>query len=331
MAPLNSVPGIVFTNPVINEEFPDAAYTRGKDGRHILIATPKNGQQDFQIAVAEDAIHFQILDSPVITNYPKSWRFPRNLWAPEIVRRGNEWRMYFATDVDGKEEMGIMVAVSSDGYRYVIDPDRNGFIVAGNGFSVIDPAIFHYEDTDYLIYGSAEQPIRICKLGHDGYRLSEPRWVSELLFPSETGRYFRLLEAGGVIQNNDQFFLLFSGDNVWSYDRYALMATSATNPFGPYLRVDEAKIILLGNRRFANPGQVTFFTDDASDLWAYYLAVDLRDPYLAEMHPHFGTPQFRRVTCLDKVSFDSIDGYPIIGDRTPSWLPQIGPKWFVKE
>ncbi len=98
----------------------------------------------------------------------------RHFWAPELVKRGETWRLYCCASRPGKTQSVIGLAESADPkgpYTYqgdVIVSQHSDLPVHTNA---IDPCVItDREGRDWLIYGSFFGGIRILPLKEDGFR-----------------------------------------------------------------------------------------------------------------------------------------------------------------
>ncbi len=114
---------------------------------------------------------------PLLTDTPASVLNlvgARHFWAPELVKRGDTWRLYCCASRPGKTQSVIGLAESCDPkgpYTY------RGNVVASqhsddhNHANAIDPCVIADRDgQDWLIYGSFFGGIRILPLKEDGFR-----------------------------------------------------------------------------------------------------------------------------------------------------------------
>lgn len=97
-----------------------------------------------------------------------------DFWAPDLVRRGNEWRLYYSVSTFGSNTSAIGLAVNS-----ALDPARpsKGWVDKGpvltsgrgDGYNAIDPQIASDPaGRDWLVYGSFWAGIAMRPLTPDG-------------------------------------------------------------------------------------------------------------------------------------------------------------------
>ncbi|MBQ2929820.1 MAG: arabinan endo-1,5-alpha-L-arabinosidase [Clostridia bacterium] len=95
-------------------------------------------------------------------------------WAPEMVKRGDVWRLYCCASRPGKTQSVIGLAESADPhgpFTYLGDVIASQHSPDHNHANAIDPCIIaDREGRDWLIYGSFFGGIRILPLREDGFR-----------------------------------------------------------------------------------------------------------------------------------------------------------------
>jgi len=95
-------------------------------------------------------------------------------WAPEMVRRGDVWRLYCCASRPGKTQSVIGLAESADPhgpFTYKGDVIVSQHSPDHNHANAIDPCVIaDREGKDWLIYGSFFGGIRILPLREDGFR-----------------------------------------------------------------------------------------------------------------------------------------------------------------
>ena len=98
----------------------------------------------------------------------------RHFWAPELVRRGDVWRLYCCASRPGMTQSVIGLAESADPkgpFTYLGDVIASQHSPAHNHTNAIDPCVIaDREGRDWLIYGSFFGGIRILPLKENGFR-----------------------------------------------------------------------------------------------------------------------------------------------------------------
>ena len=107
---------------------------------------------------------------PSVRNLVGTDRF----WAPELVKRGDVWRLYCCASRPGKTQSVIGLAESRDPkgpYTYKGDVIASQHSPDHNHANAIDPCVIaDREGKDWLIYGSFFGGIRILPLKENGFR-----------------------------------------------------------------------------------------------------------------------------------------------------------------
>lgn len=95
-------------------------------------------------------------------------------WAPELIKRGDKWRLYCCASRPGKTQSVIGLAESTDPkgpYTYLGDVIASQHSPDHNHVNAIDPCVIaDREGKDWLIYGSFFGGIRILPLKENGFR-----------------------------------------------------------------------------------------------------------------------------------------------------------------
>ncbi len=96
-----------------------------------------------------------------------------HFWAPELVKRGDTWRLYYCASQPGKTQSMIGLAESRKArgpYHYVGDVVVSQHSDTFTQANAIDPCVVADRDgRDWLVYGSFFGGIRILPLGEDGF------------------------------------------------------------------------------------------------------------------------------------------------------------------
>ena len=107
---------------------------------------------------------------PSVMNLVGTNRF----WAPELVKRGDVWRLYCCASRPGMTQSVIGLAESADlkgPFTYLGDVIASQHSPAHNHTNAIDPCVIaDREGKDWLIYGSFFGGIRILPLKENGFR-----------------------------------------------------------------------------------------------------------------------------------------------------------------
>ncbi len=161
-----------------------------EDGTYLGLSTDQR-ISGVTARTSTDCIHWSA-PFPLLTETPPSvLRLvgTKHFWAPELVRRGETWRLYCCASRPGKTQSVIGLAESRDPkgpYTYLGDVVVSQHSEAGQYLdpdapwaslpwpyhaNAIDPCVIaDREGKDWLIYGSYFGGIRILPLAEDGFR-----------------------------------------------------------------------------------------------------------------------------------------------------------------
>ena len=156
----------------------------------------------------------------------------KGFWAPELIRAGNEYRLYFSASEFGSKQSMIGLAVSDSPLG---EFDYRGSVVKTNQNSEADSpnaidanVITAADGKQYLIYGSFFAGVHVLPLGDDG-------------FPSESG-FGQCIAGGGHTavegpyvwydQKSGWYYLFFSrGSLTCDYNIRVARSRSVTGPY----------------------------------------------------------------------------------------------------
>jgi arabinan endo-1,5-alpha-L-arabinosidase len=154
-----------YTNPVIDENFPDPTTTRAPDGWFYVYATKTiiDGQPvNIQVARSEDLITWEHLGD-ALPEKP-SWALQTNhFWAPHVHYDEDlkTYFLYYSAYPDNGGGKCITVATSTKPEGPFID--KGSPMLCGESFINIDPMTFDDPRTGkiFMYWGSAFQPIKV--------------------------------------------------------------------------------------------------------------------------------------------------------------------------
>jgi arabinan endo-1,5-alpha-L-arabinosidase len=315
---------VLYTNPVLDRDFPDPNVIRGADGSFYAYATQGLGEYPvvhIQVARSRDMVTWEYLGDALPE--PPSWaRTTQLFWAPHVVEHKGRYVMAYSAAPDDPlydappDDPTICLALAIAGSPAGPFTDVGRPLHCGPTTSDIDPALFRDPATgDWHCYWGSGGDIVVQQLADD-LRSFVPRsaparmlrgWSAGVHVPFEHG-----IEGPFMVARDGWYFLWYSGDRTWTYPpNYATMVARGRSPTGPFERREGgfSHIVLHDNDRWRGPGHNSVFRDDAGDDWVVYHAIDSRQPWLFE-------GQVRRVMLIDRVEY--VDGWPVVGDGTPS-------------
>jgi arabinan endo-1,5-alpha-L-arabinosidase len=210
------------------------------------------------------------------------------VWAPYVLRVGNEYRLYYSLSSSAPRlsVIGLATAANPEGpwmERDLVVTSLNDNSVQTNA---IDPAVVVTPAGEhYLYYGSAWDGIYVLKLdaatglpasnGDKGKRIANRGFTG--------GKYNGNIEGPEVIYNEElkKYFLFISYD--WLETKYNVRVCKGDNPEGPFYdyngrdaneNIDHGPMILApyqfnGHSGWQGTGHCAVFTDGGSQ---YYMA-----------------------------------------------------------
>src|SRR6476646_7519435 len=137
---------LVYTNPVIDADFPDPAVILAPDGYYYAYATQtlRDGHWiNIQVARSADLVHWQLLGD-ALPEKPDWARETQDFWAPFVLYDGQRYLMYYSATHDAchEPERGHCLAVATSNSPAGPFADMGMPLLLGVGFEFIDPMVF---------------------------------------------------------------------------------------------------------------------------------------------------------------------------------------------
>ncbi|MDQ3927806.1 MAG: glycoside hydrolase family 43 protein [Chloroflexota bacterium] len=304
------VPEGQFMNPVIKSDFPDPGITN-VDGVYYAYAT-NSGNKNVQVAKSTDLVHWEMLRDalPGISKWAKL-QFG-NVWAPEVMKIGEQYVMYYTARDKASNVQCIGVATSATPEGPFQDPRTEPFVCQPGQGGSIDPSPFRDGDKLYLYWKNDGNCcggityIYVQEMSPDGLTLvGEPKQLVQ----NDTRWEGVVIEAPTMWKEGDRYFLFFSG-NIYNGLDYAVGYATCQSATGPCQDAPENPILKTSLERppVISPGHQTVVTDKDGETWMVYHAWE---------SPPSGTP--RRFVWLDRLEWK--DGKPDVQGPTTSPQP----------
>ncbi len=325
----NALTQATYTNPVLDEDFPDPALIQAPDGYYYAYGTQtlRDGHWiNIQVLRSADLVHWERL-ADALPEKPVWAQTTQDFWAPSVIFDGSTYFMYYsATPDDCREgpDHALAVAASASPTGPFVDMGRP--LLAGKGFHNIDPMAYDDPVTGkHLLYwGSGFEPIKVQELGPDRMSFAAGSKPIDLVWPNgKNGAFPRLVEASWLIRHDDFYYLFYSGDNCCGpHAEYGVMVARSESATGPFETLEQAKgvphsLMLFKSERWLAPGHNSIVTDKAGQVWIVYHAIDVNWPRQTQEDEI----NSRRILLIDKIQWK--DGWPYVG--TPSDEPQSAP------
>jgi beta-xylosidase len=308
------VPEGQFLNPVIQSDFPDPGIIN-VDGTYWAYATNSAGK-NVQTASSTDLVTWKMgRDAlPGISKWADLGF--GNVWAPEVMRIGERFVMYYTAHDKASNRQCLGVALSDTPEGPFQDPNDKPFICQVEEGGSIDASPFRDGDKLYLYWkndgnccgGIAN--IYVQELSPDGLSLvGEPT----RLLSNDTRWEGPVVEAPTMWKQDAKYYMFFSG-NVYNTIDYAIGYATCESALGPCTDSPDNPILktLRGRPPVIGPGHQTIVTDDDGEPWFVYHAW---------APPTSGGNLERRYVWIDRLEFEG--GKPVV--RGPTTAPQPVP------
>ncbi|MEP9401935.1 arabinan endo-1,5-alpha-L-arabinosidase [Sphingomonas sp. VNH70] len=162
------------------------------------------------------------------------------IWAPDIVKRGGEYRLYYSVSTFGKNQSAIGLTTNN---ALNLNAPAAGWTDKGaviqsqttDNFNAIDPAVFTDADgREWMAFGSFWTGIKMVRLDPaTGLRLASDRTI----YPLATRPAPGAIEAPFVIRRGDYYYLFASFDECCkgADSTYNTVVGRSKTVTGPYL------------------------------------------------------------------------------------------------
>jgi arabinan endo-1,5-alpha-L-arabinosidase len=208
------------------------------------------------------------------------------IWAPDIVKRGGEFRLYYSVSTFGSNRS--LIGLTTNSVLNANAPsagwtDKGAVIQStpADNFNAIDPAVFTDADgREWMAFGSFFSGIRMVRLDPaTGLRLASDSTVYSLAARAAPNA----VEGPYVIRRGEFYYLFASFDQCCQgvASTYNTVVGRATSPTGPY--VDrEGRAMLQGggtqvltsgqgtDSRFVGRGHVSVVQNGGADFLVYH-------------------------------------------------------------
>ena len=280
MSKLQDVTGFIYTHdPVIIKD--NSHYYRFQTGSSI------------PISISDDLKDWKLIGKVFSSN--PSWTSMEvpgstDFWAPEVVKRNGEWRIYYSVSTFGKNTSSIGLCTlnfdKNDPTKFFVK-DRGSVIhsTPDDNYNCIDPAVICDDDgRDYLVFGSFWGGINMTLLDCNGMVADKSSLTNIAIRKAE----FNPVEGAFIFRHNDYYYLFASHDFCCrgTASTYHIVYGRSKEITGPY--IDEKGISMTDGggttlrdgfsfKRWAGPGHNSIFSDDDGKIYLVYHAYDRQD------------------------------------------------------
>lgn len=258
----------------------------------------------------------------VFANYVPTWgKSNAGVWAPTIIKVGDQYNYYYSLSIGGDDNPGIGVAV---GESPTGPWQHYGKLFSSNEIGVtnsIDPFVLYDNDKLFMAFGSYGGLITIVELEDDGLSLKgglQEQFNKKVAIAGYELNEANNYEAVIIIKREGYYYMFLSSGTCCSGAKssYNVVVAKSESLFGPYL--DSKGRDMFGPKRgdyVVTPslsgamgvGHNGFLEDDNGDLWMIYHGYDTQGP----------KPDWR-VTYIDKLIWDEETSLPVIENRRAS-------------
>jgi len=330
---------LMYTNPVWEPVLADPAIIRHEDKFYVY------GTQDYGQWTENDfGVRFTpILESTDMVNWtyagqvftasrrPLWGTFNAGLWAPDVVKIGEKFNLYYSLSTWGDPDPGIGVA-SAD---HPLGPwTDHGKVLRSLEIGVnnsIDPAVFVEDGRVYMIWGSFRGLYGV-ELTADGLSLKDGVNAKDTKirvagFDTSTSWNGTTYEAPFIVKRHGYFYMFVSSGSCCDghNSSYNVRVGRATHPLGPYTDSNGQSMlgsyrghqVLVSSYYFAGPGHNAIIQDDDDQDWIVYHA------FKTSESPNFGNSP-RRSLMIDRLIWDE-NQWPAVPSLMPSRNQQLAP------
>lgn len=303
-----------FQNPVLNEDFPDPfILTVGKT--YYAYGT-NSGGVDVPVMKSGDLVRWQALGD-ALGGLP-SWASGGNTWAPEVMRTGAGYVLYYTArhTESGRQCIGAAVAQKPEG-PFKDSSSKPLVCQLDQGGSIDASPFVDANGTRYLYWKNdgncCNQATALWgqKLSNDGLSLlGQP---VDLLYNGALWEG-NLIEAPSMYQRNGKYYLFYSASD-YNSDLYGVGYALGFSPLGPFKKQSKQDPWLASKGQVAGPGGQGVVRDGAGQTWLSYHAWTA-----GQVGYNNGSGGVRSLR-LDRLDWK--DGVPVL--RGPSTTPQAAP------
>lgn len=327
-----------YLNPVYEPVFADPSVIR-HDGIYYAFGTQDYGQWGDEYGVkftpilsSEDLVTWTYETSAFTFQSRPTWGTPNaGLWAPDIVKIGNTFNLYYSLSTWGDPNPGIGVATANHPLGPWTDQGpilRSLSIEVNNS---IDPTVFEAEGKVYMIWGSF-RGIYGIELTSDGLALKDGEQAANtktLIAGLDTSTSWNAAtyEAPYILKKDNYYYLFLSSGTCCDghNSTYNVRVGRSTSPLGPFIDHEGRSLlgtyrgsqVILSSSYFKGPGHNSVVQDDNGDYWMLYHAFDTREDSSYGNSP-------RRSLMIDLLLWDEA-GWPSVLGTMPSNNEKVAP------
>jgi beta-xylosidase len=279
-----------FFAPALSVDFPDPFVMRAGDRWLAYATNPERGRVNVQMATSPDLSTWASLkdsDGKLHDAMPvlPSWAKRGYTWAPEVLKTGATYVLYF-TARDRKSNLQCIGAASAaDPAGPFASPAADPLVCQKDLGGSIDPSPFRDSDGSLYLYfkndgnnPDVRKPDRIFvqRLAPDGLSLTGE---AAALLRNDPGSWEgAVIEAPTMVRRPEGYFLFFSGNDYgWPAEQrlsaYAMGYATCSGPAGPCREAPDNPLLTsrMGKEGcLSGPGHQAVFESDGTSYIAFH-------------------------------------------------------------
>ncbi len=223
--------------------------------------------------------------SNVFSSYTPTWGTSgAGVWAPTVVKIGEQWNYYYSFSTGGDDNPGIGVATSTTPYG---PWEHKGKLFKSQEIGVtnsIDPHVFIDDGKVYMVFGSFGGLITLIELESDGLSLKggiEYQNKNKVALAGFEVYAMENYEASFIMKKGGYYYLFLSTGTCCSgvKSSYHVVVCRSKNLTGPYIdsmgrdmfhpnRGDN--VVVPTQSSAMGPGHCCVMQDENNNYWLYY-------------------------------------------------------------
>jgi arabinan endo-1,5-alpha-L-arabinosidase len=286
-----------YNNPVWEPVLADPSIIRGEDGVFYAYGTSDTarwgtdyGLKYVPVLSSVDLVHWEFRNSafPKAKDTPSWGTMGAGIWAPDIVKIGDKYLLYYSLSTWGDADPGIGVATSDSPLGPFTDQGKL-FLSSEIGVAnSIDPSVFVDDGHVYMAWGSFVG-IYLVELTSDGLGLLngvEYQSNHKILLAGTTSSFNLGNYEGAYLRKVNNYYYLFlsTGSCCAGFSStYKVVVARSESIGGPYLdqngndmamQQNKGTLVVTANERFVGVGHNAMIEDDAGDYYLVYHGYD---------------------------------------------------------
>lgn len=325
-----------YTNPVWEPVLADPAVIRDDDGTYYAYGTQDNalwgtyyGVRYLPILQSDNLVDWTYADAVFRPVTMPTWNETSGagLWAPDVVKIGDNYVLYYSFSAWGDPNPGIGIATAPHPLGPWVD---QGKLFTSSEIGVqnsIDAAVFvDVDERVYIIWGSFIG-IYAVELTSDGLALKDASVALAnqnkiLLAGVDNGRWeVGNYEGAYLTYEHGYYYLYLSTGSCCAglQSTYEVRVARSENIMGPYVdkagnnmtsRANIGTPVVKGNSHFVGVGHNSVIKDDAGTEWIVYHGFDTQEDAM------YGNTN-RRTLLIDEIIYDA-ELWPYVDTYGPS-------------